>query len=112
MDGDTRLKYALVAVGIGLLVILGCFVLAVVVYDSANDAGTALGAATGTVGAITGAFFGHHLGSSGKEKAEDDAKKARQALENEKDKCQWLLSLLPDNKAQQALAILERYAER
>ena len=71
--------------GMGLLVILLCFGIAVWQYDQAADAGAVLAAVTGTVGAIVGAYFGVQVGSAGKEKADEQAGQMRIELIKEKD---------------------------
>jgi hypothetical protein len=66
----TRLRY-----GWGLIVIafvfLGIvFLVAVTQFDEADEVTAVVGAASGTVGSLTGAFFGLQFGAAGRERAE------------------------------------------
>jgi len=73
-----RITYGFRVVVIGLLMIAGAFVAAVLIWKhSAADVTTVMGSITGVVGTVVGAFFGVHVGSEGKEKAEQ----ARQTAE-------------------------------
>ncbi len=103
METTDRWRYGLIAVGMGLVVILLCFGVAVWKYENAADAGAVLAAVTGTVGAIVGAYFGIQVGSAGKDKAEDNALGAQKALGREKDKAQALAGALPEGAAQAVL---------
>ena len=65
MDDKTWLGFWVVIAG--LLVLLTAYGMAIWKYSSAADASTLLAAATGTIGAVVGAFFGIQAGASGKD---------------------------------------------
>lgn len=62
------------------------------------------------IGTLVGAFFGHHLGAAGKERAEQRAECARQQKERVKSK---VLAALPPEEAKNLLKeIVEDSCER
>jgi len=65
--GDT---YGFLVVAIGLAVLLVMFLYAANRWDDAKDFVAAMGAVTGTVGTIIGAYFGVKVGERGKKEAE------------------------------------------
>jgi len=77
-----RIKY-------GFWVVMGGFVLVGIIslvatwrWSAAGDVTAVIGSVTGIIGTIVGAFFGVHVGSAGKEKAEaarDQASQQAQA---------------------------------
>lgn len=70
-----KVRFGFYAVLAGLATLTAMFIAVVVMFETATDVSTALGAVAGTVGTLVGAFFGIQVGTAGKEKAEDDAKK-------------------------------------
>jgi hypothetical protein len=71
-----RIKYGFWVVVIGLVAVVMVFVVAVAKWNTAGDVSAVVGSVTGVVGTIVGAFFGIQVGSAGKEKAENERKKA------------------------------------
>jgi hypothetical protein len=79
-DSDNkRWTYGLIAVGIGLVVILIALGIVTNRFTAAADVGTVLGVVVTPIATIVAAYFGVAAGSSGKAKAEDNAKKATKA---------------------------------
>jgi hypothetical protein len=106
--GAARWIHGLIAVGMGLGVIVVCFVFAVLRWQTANDVAVVLAAVTGTVGAIVGAYFGVQVGSAGKEQSDAQAIKMRDELTREKDKSQMLAAALPKDDA---MGILNQFQD-
>jgi hypothetical protein len=65
----------------GFLVVLLVFVVAVLKWPEAKDVTAAVGAVTGTVGTLAGAYFGVHAGAAGKEKVEQQRDAAQAKVE-------------------------------
>jgi hypothetical protein len=93
---ELRIKYGFWTVLVGLGVVLVVCVMAALTWHSAGEVATVVGSITGVVGTIVGAFFGVHVGSVGKEKAEQDRKDAE-------DKALRLASALPPEIATKIL---------
>ncbi len=74
-----RIKYGFWVVITGLTIIAVVFVIAIMKWSAAGDVAAAVGSVTGVIGTVVGAFFGVHVGSQGKEKAEDRALTAESA---------------------------------
>ncbi len=73
---ELRLKYGFWIVALGLIVIAAAFTAAILKWPTASDVATVVGSITGVVGTVIGAFFGVHIGSAGKERAEAAQDKA------------------------------------
>jgi|AntDryMetagUQ889_1029465.scaffolds.fasta_scaffold03528_3 threonine/homoserine/homoserine lactone efflux protein len=86
---------------VGLLVVLTAFIVAVLRYEQAAQAATALGPVTAVVGTLVGAYFGVRVGSAGREKAEA----ARQVESN---KVQKLAAAAAPGVATQVLGVEAR----
>lgn len=93
---ELRIKYGFWTVLIGLGIVLIVYVMAALTWHSAGEVATVVGSITGVVGTIVGAFFGVHVGSAGKERAEQDRKDAE-------DKALRLASALPPEIATKIL---------
>jgi len=91
-----RIKYGFWTVLVGLGVVLIVCAIAAVRWNTAGEVATVVGSITGVVGTMVGAFFGVHVGSAGKEKAEQDRKDAE-------DKALRLASALPPEIATKIL---------
>ena len=65
-----RIKYGFWVVIVGFLLVGIIAVAAVWKWNTAGDVTAIIGSVTGVVGTVVGAFFGVHVGSAGKEKAE------------------------------------------
>jgi hypothetical protein len=102
-ESADRWRYGIGVVALGLVVIVVCFTVAVSHYQEAADAGAALAAVTGTVGAIVGAYFGVQVGSDGRDKAEDKAERAVAAMTVEMHKSQALAGALAPEQAASVL---------
>jgi hypothetical protein len=80
----TRIKYAAIVVGAGLVVLAVVFGVAVARFTSASSITAVIGPVASVIGTIVGAFFGVHVGASGKATAEagraNAEKVARMAL--------------------------------
>jgi hypothetical protein len=59
------------------------YIVAIFIFNDAQEVSIALAAVTGTIGTIVGAYFGVQTGAAGKEKAEDAAEEARKELSRE-----------------------------
>ena len=70
-----RIKRGSLIVLAGLLSIVIVFLVAVFRYPQAADVASAVGALTTVVGTLVGAFFGAHIGSAGRERAQATAVK-------------------------------------
>lgn len=68
-----RMKYGAMIIVTGLIVLLTVFLVAVHRYAQAADVATAVGALTTVVGTLVGAYFGAHVGSAGRERAQATA---------------------------------------
>ncbi len=89
----TRVKY-----GAGLILAAFVFLIIVLIvalakFDTVTDVTALVGAFTGVVGTLVGAFFGVQAGAAGKDKAEADRDKANQLA-------QRALARLPSDQAQ------------
>jgi len=62
--------YALLVVLAGLLALVLVFIFAAHQWSDAKDVVAAMGAVTGTIGTIVGAYFGVKVGERGKKEAE------------------------------------------
>jgi hypothetical protein len=71
-EGEARrmMLYGFVVVVIGIGVTLCVYLVAVAHWKSASDVATAAGSVSGVIGTLVGAFFGIHIGSAGKARAE------------------------------------------
>jgi hypothetical protein len=65
-----RIKYGFWVVIVGFVLVGIIAVAAVSKWTAAGDVTAVIGSVTGVVGTVVGAFFGVHIGSAGKEKAE------------------------------------------
>jgi hypothetical protein len=74
-----RWMYGLIAVGIGVLGIVGSLLIVIDQYETAADAASLLGIVVSPIAAITAAYFGVQAGSAGKEAADKRADKATDA---------------------------------
>jgi hypothetical protein len=70
-----RIKYGAILILAGLVNITIVFLVAVIRYPQASDVASAVGALTAVVGTLVGAFFGAHIGSAGRERAQATAVK-------------------------------------
>lgn len=70
-----RMKYGAMIILTGLIVLLMVFLVAVYHYAQAADVATAVGSLTTVVGTLVGAYFGAHVGSAGRERAQATAVK-------------------------------------
>ena len=71
-----RIKYGFWVVIIGFVLVASVFLSAIAKWTTAADVSAAVGSVTGVIGTIVGAFFGVHVGSEGKERAENERKTA------------------------------------
>ena len=71
-----RIRYGFWTVLVGLLIVAGVFVGAILTWKGAADVATGVGSVTTVIGTIDGAFFGVQAGSAGKEQAEAARQKA------------------------------------
>jgi hypothetical protein len=95
-----RTKYGFWIIIVGFIIVLGAFAIAIVKWSDAKDVTAGVGAVTGIVGSLSGAFFGFHAGAAGKEKAEAERNKVHQQLAR-------LAALMPPAEAARALNIKE-----
>jgi hypothetical protein len=93
-----RIKYGFWVAVIGLLVVAGVFIVAVLRWNTAADVTTVVGSVTGVVGTVVGAFFGLNVGAAGKEKAEAERKEAESTALR-------LAAALPPNEAARIMAV-------
>jgi len=73
-----RLKYGFWVIIIGFILVAGIFIVAILKWQEASDVTAVVGAFTGLIGTVVGAFFGAQIGSAGKEKAERARKEAEE----------------------------------
>ncbi|TEU00532.1 MAG: hypothetical protein E3J23_02360 [Candidatus Stahlbacteria bacterium] len=73
-----RIKYGFWVIIIGFILVTIVFIAAIVKWSEASDVTAVVGAFTGLVGTVVGAFFGVQIGSAGKEKAERERKEAEE----------------------------------
>ncbi len=99
-DGDElRIKYGAWLIGFALLFLGVVFVVALSRFKKADDVVAIVGAFTGVVGTVVGAFFGVQVGQAGKEDAEKGRKDAEEAA-------RVYSSLLEPGKAEDARRML------
>jgi hypothetical protein len=94
-----RIRYGFWVVIVGFLLVGVIAVAAVLKWNTAGDVTAIIGSVTGVVGTVVGAFFGVHVGSAGKEKAEA----ARDQADDEAQTFAGLLSPAQFKKAKQYL---------
>jgi hypothetical protein len=90
---SSRYLYGLVVVLAGFAVVLVVFILSNNKWSESKDVTAAVGAVTGVVGTLAGAFFGVHVGAAGKDRAEAE----RDAAQNKVEKLAALMA--PDQAA-------------
>jgi len=95
-----RIQYGFWVVIVGFLLVGIIAVAAVSKWNTAGDVTAVVGSVTGVVGTVVGAFFGVHVGSAGKEKAEA----ARDQANDEAQTFAGLLSPAQFKKAKDYLA--------
>jgi hypothetical protein len=91
---------ALWAVAIGITAVVLVFFVSAWKWASASDVSMAVSSITGVIGTIVGAYFGIQLGSSGKEKVEEQRDRAEDRVREMKallspDQVQKLRSIHP-----------------
>jgi uncharacterized membrane protein len=91
-----HIKYGFWVIIIGFILVTVIFIVAIFKWQEASDVTAVVGAFTGLVGTVVGAFFGAQIGSAGKEKAE----KARKEAE---EKAFRIAALLPPEKAKSVI---------
>jgi hypothetical protein len=96
-----RIKYGFWVVIVGFLLVGVIAVAAVSKWNAAGDVTAVVGSVTGVVGTVVGAFFGVHIGSAGKEKAEAAADQAN-------DEAQTFAGLLSPAQFKAAKEYLEK----
>lgn len=96
-----RIKYGFWVVIVGFVLVGVIAVAAVWKWSLAGDVTAVVGSVTGVVGTVVGAFFGVHVGSAGKEKAEA-------ARDQADDEAQTFAGLLSPAQFKQAKAYLEK----
>lgn len=87
-----RIKYGFWVIIVGFLFVAAVFIIAIIKWNNASDVTAVVGAFTGLVGTVVGAFFGAQIGLAGREKAERDRKEAEE-------KAFRIAMLLPPEKA-------------
>jgi uncharacterized membrane protein len=100
-----RSKYGFWIVIIGFGVVLAVFIFSIEKWTDAKDVTAAVGAVTGVVGTLAGAFFGVHVGAEGKEKADRAAAEAQAKADQAQAKVERLAALMPPGDAARALNI-------
>ncbi len=73
-----RLKYGFWVIIIGFILVAGIFIVATLKWQEASDVTAVVGAFTGLIGTVVGAFFGAQIGTAGKEKVERERKEAEE----------------------------------
>jgi hypothetical protein len=91
-----HLKYGFWVIIIGFILVAVIFIVAIFKWQEASDVTAVVGAFTGLVGTVVGAFFGAQIGSAGKEKAERERKEAEE-------KAFRIATLIPPDKAKDIL---------
>ena len=98
-----RVRYGARLVG-GAFVLLGVvFAIAVWRFTAARDVTAAVGSVATVVGTIIGAFFGIHIGSAGKESAEDGRARAEAKHARAETVAQMALAKLDPRDADEVL---------
>jgi hypothetical protein len=95
---STKPPYGFLVIISGFAVVLVVFFISLKHWTDVKDVTAAVGAVTGTVGSLAGAFFGVHAGAAGKEKAEQQ----RDAAQN---KVERLAALMEPTQAARAMDI-------
>jgi hypothetical protein len=100
-----RSKYGFWIVIAGFGVVLAAFIFSIEKWGDAKDVTAAVGAVTGVVGTLAGAFFGVHVGAEGKAKADQAAAQAQAKADLAQAKVERLAALMPAADAARALNI-------
>jgi hypothetical protein len=80
MSEDARVRSALIVAVVGLIIPAALAMYFVTNGWKANDVSTVVGLFTSVVGTLVGTFLGMQVGASGKQRAEDLARRALGAL--------------------------------
>ena len=81
------------------------FITGVMKWSTAADVTAVVGSITGVLGTVVAAFFGVHIGSQGKEKAEDRATVAENDRKTSEDKVAQLAAVLAPEVAAKILGV-------
>jgi uncharacterized protein YacL len=98
-----RIRYGFWIVVIGLGVVLGVLVIAVLNFGAAADVAAVTGSITGVIGTLVGAFFGINIGSQGREQAESARKEADKQKDRAQQEAAALKGALGPTKSQEVL---------
>jgi len=102
-DDPLRWRYGFIIVIVGFAAVLTTFIFSIEKWGDAKDVTAAVGAVSGVVGTLAGAFFGVHVGAEGKAKSDEAAAQAQKKADIAQAKVERLAALLHPDDAVKAL---------